>query len=116
VFKKIGLRLDGIVGAFPIPYHIKVAVPHRPPPTSQLAQAPIGFTPAPFGGIIMRLWPPRRDQKITLGQMREMGVRGVLIYCSDYKCRHSTAISGDRWPDDVALLDALKAFAHDEFQ
>jgi hypothetical protein len=24
-------------------------------------------------------------QKITFGEMRESGVRGVLIYCSDYK-------------------------------
>src|SRR5215213_9194676 len=39
--------------------------------------------------------PPRMDGdskkvnrpvKITLGEMREMGVRGVLVYCSDYKC------------------------------
>jgi hypothetical protein len=26
------------------------------------------------------------------------GVRGVLIYCADYRCSHSIAISGDRWP------------------
>jgi hypothetical protein len=26
-----------------------------------------------------------RAQKITFGEMRESGVRGVLIYCSDYK-------------------------------
>jgi hypothetical protein len=37
--------------------------------------------------------------------MRESGVRGVLIYCSDYKCSHSIAISADRWPDDVRLSD-----------
>ena len=23
-----------------------------------------------------------------------------LIYCSDYRCSHSTTVSGDRWPDD----------------
>jgi hypothetical protein len=28
-----------------------------------------------------------RPQKITFGEMRDAGVRGVLIYCSDYKCR-----------------------------
>jgi hypothetical protein len=33
--------------------------------------------------------------------MRDMGVRGVLIYCADYHCTHSTAISADRWADDV---------------
>jgi hypothetical protein len=31
--------------------------------------------------------------KITFAEMRNMGVRGVLIYCSDYRCGHSTAIS-----------------------
>jgi hypothetical protein len=30
---------------------------------------------------------PDRPQKITL--------RGLLVYCSDYRCSHSTAISGD---------------------
>jgi len=43
----------------------------------------------------------RRQQKITLGEMRASGVRGFLTYCSDYKCSHSTAISGDRWPDHI---------------
>jgi hypothetical protein len=39
-----------------------------------------------------------RPQKITFGEMREMGVRGLLIYCADYRCSHSIAISGDAWP------------------
>jgi hypothetical protein len=26
--------------------------------------------------------------------MRAMGVRGVLVYCSDYLCSHSVAIAG----------------------
>lgn len=47
----------------------------------------------------------RRHQKLTLGEMRASGVRGLLIYCSDYQCSHWTAISGDRWPDDVRLSD-----------
>ena len=42
-----------------------------------------------------------RPRKITIADMRAMGVRGLLIYCSDYRCSHSTAISADRWPDDV---------------
>jgi hypothetical protein len=37
-----------------------------------------------------------RQQKITFGEMRAGGVRGVLVYCSDYRCSHSTAISADR--------------------
>jgi len=39
-----------------------------------------------------------RKPKITFGEMREMGVRGLLVYCSDYHCSHWTAISGDQWP------------------
>jgi hypothetical protein len=52
----------------------------------------------------------RSHQKITLGEMRASGVRGLLIYCSDYKCSHSQAISGDRWPDQVRLSDLEPLF------
>src|ERR1700730_10200837 len=31
--------------------------------------------------------------------------RGLLIYGSGYKCSHGTAVSGDRWTDDVRLSD-----------
>ena len=59
-----------------------------------------------------------RPQKITFGDMRAAGVRGLLIYCSDYKCSHCTAISGDRWPipslgrkDEVGeMADAVQVF------
>jgi hypothetical protein len=53
---------------------------------------------------------PARPQKITLGEMRSSGVRGLLIYCADYRCSHSTAISADRWPDDVRLSDLEPRF------
>ena len=33
------------------------------------------------------------------------GVRGILIYRADYHCSHSTAASGDQWPDDLRLSD-----------
>jgi hypothetical protein len=46
----------------------------------------------------------RRRQKITFSEMRQMGVRGVLIYCSDYHCSHSTLVDADRWPDQVAVV------------
>ena len=56
--------------------------------------------------------PPKRNkqvtdrpQKITLGEMRASGVRGVLIYCADYKCGHWIKINADQWPDDVRLSD-----------
>ena len=48
--------------------------------------------------------------KITFGEMRASGIRDLLIYCSDYKCSHSTTISGDRWPDDVRLSDIEPLF------
>jgi hypothetical protein len=46
-----------------------------------------------------------RPQKITFAEMRSSGVRGLLIYCSDYRCSHSIAISADPWPDQVLLSD-----------
>jgi hypothetical protein len=48
---------------------------------------------------------PDRPTKITFADMRDMGVHGLLIYCSDYKCSHLVTISGDRWPDDLRLSD-----------
>lgn len=50
------------------------------------------------------------QQKITFREMRASGVRGLLIYWSDYRCSHSTAISGDRWPDHVRLSDLEDRF------
>jgi hypothetical protein len=46
-----------------------------------------------------------RPQKITFGEMRESGVRGVLVYCSDYKCSHYVTASADPWPDHIRLSD-----------
>lgn len=37
-------------------------------------------------------------EKITFGEMRQIGVRGALIYCADYKCSHSTRL-GNRTDD-----------------
>lgn len=54
-----------------------------------------------------------RPQKITLGEMRSSGVRGLLIYCADYKCSHWTALDAatcDRWPDDMRLSDLEPRF------
>jgi len=42
-----------------------------------------------------------RQRKIIFG---EKGVRGLLVYCADYRCSHSIAISGDQWPDDLRLF------------
>jgi hypothetical protein len=48
--------------------------------------------------------------KITFGEMRDMGVRVVLIYCADYRCSHSIAVSADEWPDDLRLSDIEDRF------
>jgi hypothetical protein len=52
----------------------------------------------------------KRPQKITLGEVRAMDIRGLLIYCSDYHCSHNVEISADRWPDDVRLSDLEPLF------
>jgi hypothetical protein len=52
----------------------------------------------------------KRPEKITLAEMRASGVRGLLVYCSDYHCSHWTAISSDQWPNDVRLSDLEPRF------
>jgi hypothetical protein len=51
-----------------------------------------------------------RPQKITFGEMRKSGVRGVLIYCSDYHCSHHITASADPWPDHIRLTDLERRF------
>jgi hypothetical protein len=51
-----------------------------------------------------------RLQKIPLAEMRASGVRGLLVYRSDYHCSHWTAISDDRWPDNMRLSDLEPKF------
>ena len=50
-----------------------------------------------------------RPAKITFAEMRDMGVRGILVYCADYTCSHSQAISAERWADDVRFSDTRRA-------
>ena len=52
----------------------------------------------------------KREQKISLGEMRSSGARGLLVYCADYKRAHSVEISGDRWPDHIRLSDLEPLF------
>src|SRR5436190_23119257 len=56
------------------------------------------------------LTAPTRQQKITLGEMRSSGVRGLLVYCADYSCGHAVRISGDRWPDHIRLSELEPLF------
>jgi hypothetical protein len=54
--------------------------------------------------------PLSRPLKITFAEMRSAGIRGLLVYCADYRCSHSLAINGDRWPDDARLSDLEARF------
>ena len=49
-----------------------------------------------------------RPTKITFAETRDMGERGRLVYCADYRCSHSIAISADHWTDDLRLSDSGK--------
>jgi hypothetical protein len=51
-----------------------------------------------------------RPTKITFGEMRASGVRGVIVYCADYRCSHSVAMEADQWPDDLKLSDIEDRF------
>jgi hypothetical protein len=52
-------------------------------------------------------------EKIKMGEMRESGVRGLLVSCRDFRCSHWVRLSAedcDRWPDDVRLSDLEPQF------
>jgi hypothetical protein len=38
------------------------------------------------------------------------GPTGIQVYCADYRCRHSIAMSADQWDDDVRLSDLEPRF------
>ena len=48
-----------------------------------------------------------RPTKITFA---DLGVHGLVIYCSDYKCSHLITMSGDRWSDEMRLFDIEPRF------
>jgi hypothetical protein len=54
-----------------------------------------------------------RQKKITLGEMRQSGVRCLLVHCADYKCSHlaiMAPVEVDKWPDGVRLSDLEPQF------
>jgi hypothetical protein len=61
-------------------------------------------------GLQWRMSALTRPTKITFGEMRDSGARGLLVYCQNYQCCRSTAISGDRWPDGIRLSDIEPPF------
>ena len=44
-----------------------------------------------------------RPQKITFGEMRSTGTRGLIVFCSDYR-RSLNVTLAPQWPDDVSYL------------
>jgi hypothetical protein len=68
---------------------------------------PSGFRSAAIGGIMGHAKAAAENH---LSEMRSAGVRGLLVYCSAYHCSHYTAISGDRWADDLRLSDLEPLF------
>jgi hypothetical protein len=51
-----------------------------------------------------------RPIKTTFAGMRAAGVRGILVYCCDYRCSNSIALMADRWPDEMRLSDIEPQF------
>jgi hypothetical protein len=41
-------------------------------------------------------------KRSPFAEMRESGVRGVLVYCADYRCSHSVAVSAPFSPRRAA--------------
>jgi hypothetical protein len=40
---------------------------------------------------------------MTVGTLRQLGVRGLLLVCVDPKCRHEATMSLDDYPDAIEL-------------
>jgi hypothetical protein len=40
---------------------------------------------------------------MTLGSLRQLGVRGLLLICLDAKCRHEATMSVDDYADEIEL-------------
>jgi hypothetical protein len=47
---------------------------------------------------------PAIRQKITFAELRSQGVRGLLVFCLDYRCSHSIKISATNEYSRIATL------------
>jgi hypothetical protein len=52
--------------------------------------------------IEQRLMSPMQEQKISVAELREMGLSGVVVWCH---CGHHVAVSADTWPDELRLSE-----------
>lgn len=53
--------------------------------------------------IADRVWNERG--LVAIANMRENGVRDVVIYCGNQQCMHSERINVDPLPDEMAIVD-----------
>jgi hypothetical protein len=61
------------------------------------------------GVILGRIGRMQRQQKITLGELRQSGPPRLLVYCGDYK-RASIVMAAGQWNDVVRLSDLEPRF------
>jgi hypothetical protein len=54
--------------------------------------------------------PHEPGPPMTLGSLRQLGVRGLLLICLDLKCRHEPTMSVDDYADEIELLRLCRAW------
>jgi hypothetical protein len=63
-----------------VPVILRAGRPDARPSAQAKSQYPSGFTSGLIGVKIGGMMAPTRPTKITFGEMRDTGVRGILIY------------------------------------
>jgi hypothetical protein len=48
-----------------------------------------------------------RPVEITFAEMRDSGVRAILVYCSDYRCSNLMVLLADHWPIEELYQDSF---------
>ena len=53
------------------------------------------------------VWAPKHNRPpgppMTLGNMRQLGVRGLIVACLEPSCRHETAVGVDDYADELEV-------------
>ena len=86
LFADLAIRRNGGRKIRPMMRTRAHADPHEDPPTKRRS--------APYRGPL-----------VTLGHMRALGCRRLLIYCSTGLCHHSAIVEADHWGDQTAIRD-----------
>ena len=69
-----------------------------------------GMANSGCGRFLAELGACHANRRSPSREMRESGVFGVVVFCSNYQCSHSVAPPADRWSDDVRLSDIEPQF------